>query len=163
MKNWIVAGAMGISMAAPAAPEAKAPAQGACGVVTSEEAAAVLGSAPKATASGSACTYQVPGESLQLVVRRDAWSGETEGGFRIFQLQQTKMDEGTARKADPAMQAEPSFGAQAVSVRAKDSFYLLAPAKKTLLELEVRDSRKSLAASAPEKLRGLARKVADRQ
>jgi len=61
------------------------------------------------------------------------------------------------------MQPEPSLGSQAISVKAKDSFYLLVPVKKTLFELELRDQGKTISASAADKLVTLAKQLGPKQ
>lgn len=132
--------------------------------MTPEDAAGILGGTAKAVASGTICTYQVQGRSLQLLIRTEPWAGETEGAWAIFKLQHAKMEGGQARGTNPSLLPEPSLSAtlsaHAMSVQSKDSYYVLVPVKKTLLEMEVRDKGKSIPAALSEKVRGLAKKVA---
>jgi len=170
MTMWLVAHLLGFTLAASgelipaatAAPQGQRPPHDNCQLVTPGDAAGILGGTPKMAANGIACAYEVQGQSLQLLIRTEAWAGETAGAWAIFQLQHAKIEEGQARRANPVMHDEPSLGPDAVSVQSKDSYYVLVPVKKTLLEMEVRDKGKSIPAALSDKTRDLAKKVASR-
>ena len=170
MTMWLVTHLLGFTVAASgelipratAAPQGQQQARDNCQLVTPGDAAGILGGTPKTAANGTTCTYEVQGQSLQLLIRTEAWAGETGGAWAIFQLQHAKIEEGQARRANPVMHVEPSLGANAVSVQSNDSYYVLVPVKKTLLEMEVRDRGKSIPATLSDKTRNLAKKIAGR-
>jgi hypothetical protein len=134
----------------------------ACQVVSPEEAATILGANAKSVSSAKGCTYQIPGQSIQLAIRTEPWAGERDGAFRIFELEKAKWDEGNSHGDNPPMKPEPSVGGEASSVQNRDSFYLLVAVKKTLLEIELRDKGKVIPSALCDKVRLIAKQAASR-
>jgi TPR repeat protein len=130
----------------------------ACQVVSPEEAASVLGPNPKSVSSTEGCTYQVPGHSMQLVVRSELSVGGWNGLMRQKKLLNAKRTE----SQDESEHMEPTLGEDASSLQRSDSFYLSVVVKGTLVEIELRDKGKVVPSALFEKVRVIAKQAASR-
>jgi hypothetical protein len=145
------------SFAGTSSAETPEPVSRACGLVTAEEAATLLG--PRAEQmegdTNDTCHYLVEGQSLQLVIRAEEM-GQGSAKFLEIVRKPAMAEKGYT------VQDEPSLGKGSFSGRKPDSMDFQMALAKGVLGVGLRDKDGTIPPEMLDKLRAVARKAAGR-